>query len=300
MIGKLNRIINGWYAYYRIGVSKRVFNALDAHAWKLVYKWARFTHSNKSRRWVTARYFGEFNWSRRDRWVFGIREAGDYLRKFAWTPIVRHRMVAGTASPDDPTLTDYWTRRRRRSNLPVDTTTQRLLRAKQGRCPICRDLLLHADHEPRARKSGNNGSPRPAKRSADTRSPSGQREHRTNASPPDSYIPTATAGSPATAATQPLPPHPRAFRACLSRLPGKRARPVLRGPRRSSAPGLPDEAEFAAVRYFALNGTDHRSHAEQDAALGDYIRWRNQRAKPKTPFATNSKIRHLDYPFEAA
>src|SRR5262245_14427879 len=28
--------------------------------------------------------------------------------------------------------------------------------------------------------------------------------------------------------------------ACLSRLPGKRARPVLRGPRRGDAPGLPD------------------------------------------------------------
>lgn len=297
MIGKLNRIINGWYAYYRIGVSKRVFNALDAHAWKLVYKWARFTHSNKSRRWVTARYFGEFNWSRRDRWVFGSREAGYYLRKFAWAPIVRHRMVAGTASPDDPTLTDYWTRRRR-SNLPVDTTTQRLLRAKQGRCPICRDLLLHADHEPRARKSGNNGSPRPAK---------AVRRHAVTvwgAGTPDERVATRlihthchcriTGSNPAPSA------HPRAFRACLSRLPGKRARPVLRGPRRSSAPGLPDEAEFAAVRYFALNGTDHRSHAEQDAALGDYIRWRNQRAKPKTPFATNSKIRHLDYPFKAA
>jgi hypothetical protein len=31
-----------------------------------------------------------------------------------------------------------------------------------------------------------------------------------------------------------------ALEACLSRLPGKRARPVLRGPRRSNAPGLPD------------------------------------------------------------
>ncbi|WP_436799057.1 transposase [Micromonospora fulviviridis] len=49
------------------------------------------------------------------------------------------------------------------------------------------------------------------------------------------------------------------------------------------------EAEFAAVRYFALNGTDHRTHAEQDAAIGDYIRWRNQRARPKTGFATGSK-----------
>jgi RNA-directed DNA polymerase len=150
VIGKLNPIINGWCAYYRIGVSKRVFNALDAHAWKLVYKWARFTHANKPRRWVTARYFGQFNSSRRDRWVFGSRETGYYLRKFAWTPIVRHRMVAGTASPDDPSLTDYWTQRRRRNRLPIDTTTLRLLRAQHGRCLICRGLLLHADHEPQS------------------------------------------------------------------------------------------------------------------------------------------------------
>src|ERR1700750_3424019 len=32
--------------------------------------------------------------------------------------------------------------------------------------------------------------------------------------------------------------------ACLSRLPGKRARPVLRGPRRGDAPGLPDWKPF--------------------------------------------------------
>ncbi len=60
------------------------------------------------------------------------------------------------------------------------------------------------------------------------------------------------------------------------------------------------EAEFAAVRYFALNGTDHRAHTEQDTAIGGYIRWRNQRAQPKTDFATNSKIRHPAYPFKAA
>ncbi|WP_442931205.1 hypothetical protein [Micromonospora sp. NBC_00389] len=60
------------------------------------------------------------------------------------------------------------------------------------------------------------------------------------------------------------------------------------------------EAEFAAVRYFALNGTDHRTHAEQDTAIGAYIRWRNYRAQPKSGFAINSKIRHPDYPFKAA
>jgi transposase len=51
------------------------------------------------------------------------------------------------------------------------------------------------------------------------------------------------------------------------------------------------ESEFAALRYFALNGTDHRSHDEQDRAIARYIRWRNQRARPKRNFAVNSKIR---------
>jgi RNA-directed DNA polymerase len=104
VIAKVNPIITGWSADYRIGVSKRAFNALDAHMWRLVHKWARFSHPNKPARWVIARYFGKFNPSRQDTWVFGSRQTGYYLRKFAWTPIVRHRMVAigvpGRPRPD--------------------------------------------------------------------------------------------------------------------------------------------------------------------------------------------------------
>jgi hypothetical protein len=54
------------------------------------------------------------------------------------------------------------------------------------------------------------------------------------------------------------------------------------------------ECEFAALRYFALNGTDHRSHGEQDDAIGPYIRWRNQHSQPKRGFAVKSKIRLPD------
>lgn len=150
VIAKINPIVRGWAAYYRIGVSKRAFNTLDAHVWKLVYKWARFSHSNKSTRWVIARYFAKFNLARQDRWIFGSRDTGFYLRKFVWTPIVRHRMVAGTASPDDPSLTDYWAQRRRRNPPLIGTTTLRLLRAQYGRCPLCRELLLHAEREPQS------------------------------------------------------------------------------------------------------------------------------------------------------
>jgi transposase len=61
------------------------------------------------------------------------------------------------------------------------------------------------------------------------------------------------------------------------------------------------EAEFAALRYFALNGTDHRSHEEQNAAIAAYVRWRNARAGPKTNFAPASPIRSwTEYPAKAA
>lgn len=150
VIAKLNPIIKGWAAYYRIGVSKRAFSSLDEHVWRLVYKWAAFAHPNKPKRWVVARYFGTFNPSRRDRWVFGDRASGRYLRKFAWTPIVRHRMVPGTASVDDPALADFWAKRRRRGKPPLSTANLRLLQAQDGRCPLCRELLLHTDHQPQS------------------------------------------------------------------------------------------------------------------------------------------------------
>ncbi|MCX4852150.1 hypothetical protein [Streptomyces sp. NBC_00893] len=31
------------------------------------------------------------------------------------------------------------------------------------------------------------------------------------------------------------------------------------------------ESEFAALRYFALNGTDHRTHDEQNPTIGAYM-----------------------------
>ena len=100
--------------------------------------------------WIITRHFGMFNPARQDKWVLGSRETGFYLRKFAWTKIVRHRMVAGRASPDDPALTGYWQQRRRRDRLPVDPATWHLLRRQRGRCPFCRGLLLHADRQPQS------------------------------------------------------------------------------------------------------------------------------------------------------
>ncbi|MBL1120467.1 transposase, partial [Streptomyces sp. 110] len=57
------------------------------------------------------------------------------------------------------------------------------------------------------------------------------------------------------------------------------------------------ESEFAALRYFALNGTDHHTHDEQNAAIAAYIRWHIARAEQKTGFVPESPIRHwTEYP----
>ena len=38
------------------------------------------------------------------------------------------------------------------------------------------------------------------------------------------------------------------------------------------------EAQFQALRYFSLDGTDHGTHTEQASMIRRYIRWRNQHA----------------------
>jgi RNA-directed DNA polymerase len=151
VIAALTPIIRGWAAYYQGVVSSKIFGDLDDYVWKLTYRWAKRSHGGKPKRWVAHRYFGRFNKFRNDRWVFGNRAGRDergsvpHLIKFAWTPIVRHQLVAGTASPDDPDLTGYWAARRQRVKPPLDSYNLRLLTRQAGRCPLCRDPLLTAD-----------------------------------------------------------------------------------------------------------------------------------------------------------
>jgi RNA-directed DNA polymerase len=148
VIKRLNPIIRGWAAYYRTQVSSQTFKALDQYLWQLTYRWALLGHRNKSRPWVFARYFGKFNRSRQDRWVFGDRKSGAYMHRFAWTGIVRHQIVRHRASPDDPTLADYWAARRRKAPLPINHTRLRLYQAQNGRCAICRGALHAVEDQP--------------------------------------------------------------------------------------------------------------------------------------------------------
>jgi len=42
------------------------------------------------------------------------------------------------------------------------------------------------------------------------------------------------------------------------------------------------EAQPQVVRYFTLDGTDHRSHEEQNSMIRRYIIWRNRNDEDRT------------------
>ncbi len=150
VLAKIVPITRGWVAYYRTVVSSRVFHALDDYLWKLTYKWACWSHSSKPKGWIVGRYFRKFERFRNDRWVFGDKDTGAYLPRLAWTEIVRHTLVKGGASPDDPALAGYWAQRRQKVRPPLDSYTVRLLSRQDGRCSLCGENLLTPDQPPQS------------------------------------------------------------------------------------------------------------------------------------------------------
>ena len=234
--------VRGWSAYYRSVVSGRVFTGLDHYVWHITYRWARRSHPNKSRGWVATRYFGLFNKSRRDRWVFGDRDSGAYLTKFSWTKIVRHVPVHGRASPDDPALDRYWADRRRQTQDPARGRAHRPAPASPRRALSCL-RGVPAARRPRTTLPTRVGTvvhhcPAGPAQAAHRRA--GRRPRPDVLPAPSRHLPTAAHHRPGTPAMTPTQKLYVAHGACLSRMPGKRARPVLRGPGHSNAPRLPD------------------------------------------------------------
>jgi RNA-directed DNA polymerase len=62
LVASLNRTLRGWANYYRHGVSKRIFNAVDDHAWRRIVKWIRGKHSRLSLRELRRRFCRPGSW----------------------------------------------------------------------------------------------------------------------------------------------------------------------------------------------------------------------------------------------
>ena len=243
VIRTLNPIIRGWAAYYRSGGLQRGVH----RAGPLPVE--RSPTSGPARPPEQVEAAGSppatsacSTSPGQDRWVFGDRDSGAYLVKFAWTKIVRHQLVKGTASPDDPALAEYWAERRRKGHPRSDEPRPAPARAQRRPLPDLRGLP--AARRPRAAIPARVGT-------VDHRSPDegdsarhalvrDDGRHVGRSRPPVSSTPTATDGTSANGSETSTVAAQRRPRGLLEPDAVKVARPVLRGPGRSNAPGLPD------------------------------------------------------------
>jgi RNA-directed DNA polymerase len=108
-------------------------------------RYVRSTHRRKGWRWCRSKYWGALNPNRKDRWVFGDKSTGVYLLKLSWTPIKRHVLVKGAASPDDPTLRGYWRARERRKIEELPLRLIGLAPSQRGRCSHCGASLFNGE-----------------------------------------------------------------------------------------------------------------------------------------------------------
>ncbi len=114
------------------GVQRGVHRA-GRYLWRLTYKWAKHGHPNKPKHWVVNRYFGTFNKSRQDRWVFGDRDSGAYLHQVRLDQDRPTPDGQGHGVPGRPALAEYWADRRRRSAPRRWTSTACICSQPQAR-----------------------------------------------------------------------------------------------------------------------------------------------------------------------
>ncbi len=155
LIGKINPVIRGKANYLKKYVSSEAFGRLDDYLFKRSVRFVKRTHPNKNKKWMQNKYWGRLNLRRKDNWVFGEKDSGNYMLKFSWTKIERHSLVSKRASPDDPSLKEYWAKRnkkRQKSEAAKWNAKQEQVAYKQEyKCPVCKQSLfnneeLHLHH----------------------------------------------------------------------------------------------------------------------------------------------------------
>jgi len=152
LIKKLNPILRGFANYYKGVVSKETFNYISHRVWQYLWRWAKRRHPNKNTKWVRKRYFKTIKGYK---WTFACtisdRRGKDKLLtlyQIDYTPIERHIKVKGNASPDDPSLKEYWEKRRQKLGKTYFEKGSKLYKVAENqnwKCPKCGEPLFNGE-----------------------------------------------------------------------------------------------------------------------------------------------------------
>lgn len=152
LINKLNPILRGFANYYKGVVSKETFNYISHRVWRYLWRWAKRRHPNKNTKWVRKRYFKTLNGNK---WTFACtvsdrrgKEKNLALYLISTTSIQRHIKVKGEASPDDPSLKEYWDKRFQKLGKSFWAKGSKYYLVAQNqdwKCPLCGEPLLNGE-----------------------------------------------------------------------------------------------------------------------------------------------------------
>jgi RNA-directed DNA polymerase len=131
LIREANAKIRGWATYYRQVSSYETFANLDNFLWHRSWRYARYRHPNKGKRWVKIKYFDE-------KWC--LKGKDTILLKFTRFNFEKRPILRIGASPDNPDEEDYWNERR---SIPTTTlrVKARLWKRQKGQCEYCKGEL---------------------------------------------------------------------------------------------------------------------------------------------------------------
>ncbi len=152
LIKTLNPILRGFANYYKGVVSKETFVYISHRIWQYLWRWAKRRHPNKNTKWVRKRYFKTI---KGNKWTFATlssdrrgKEKDLILYPIAYTPIERHVKVKGEASPDNPSLKEYWELRQKKqgkSYWEKNSRNYRVAELQNWKCPSCGEALFNGE-----------------------------------------------------------------------------------------------------------------------------------------------------------
>jgi RNA-directed DNA polymerase len=150
VIRKLNPILRGFANYYKGAVSKETFQYISYRIWQYLWRWSKRRHPTKNAHWVRKRYFKTI---RGNQWTFAStisdrrgNEKDLILYSIASVSIERHIKVKGNASPDDPSLREYWEKRYQKwgkSYWEKNSRNYKIAQNQDWKCPSCGEPLLN-------------------------------------------------------------------------------------------------------------------------------------------------------------
>jgi len=135
LIVKLNAILRGWTNYHKHIVAKEIFKEIDYYLWRLLGKWCKRRHANKSWNWIKAKYFSASG----EKCSFAsvtTSKNGNTVKinkifRAAKVPIIRHEIISSSKNYYHKQDDEYFKKRKQKLQAKSMKTKQNCILLKK-------------------------------------------------------------------------------------------------------------------------------------------------------------------------